>query len=442
MTKKLQPTINNLDSETSKNKSNLDRVKLWYKKVLGKDVNTLPNDLKWIVKNETKIVKYINDTYKTPTSKKSHLSTLAVVFRELGNKNKQRLYAAELQALLDVYNEKKKRQDLQGKEIENWVSHDQVLEKLDDLKQKAKDTNKVSDNLKHLALSLYVLQPPLRLDYGDVIITDQEPPKSETQNYLYRKRTGRYVLYLNRDKVSRVVDKKTKELKYGKAIIRLKKKVGSIIEKSLESFPRKYLISQSRNIENPITENGLGQLLSGLWKDKKVSADILRSSYVTWYHEKVNHNVKKIEALAELMRHTPDTARNIYRKEFTGGMGGTQLQDWNSQSQDNLLEQETQPLPEQEQPKRTKTPEIQDAKSSLEKERERARKYAKNYNKENKDKISTKKQEYYKKDATKILRQKIIRYHNKRIRAGETSSPDASKITEYNLKLDSNGLWH
>ena len=86
----------------------------------------------------------------------------------------------------------------------------------------------------------------------------------------------------------------------------------AIIE-SYENFPRNYLLEIDGK---PITDSTVLRWLRDITGVNGITIDIMRSSYITWYHETHPHYNDR-DKLSRLMRHSQKTAQLNYQKVFT-----------------------------------------------------------------------------------------------------------------------------
>lgn len=112
-------------------------------------------------------------------------------------------------------------------------------------------------------------------------------------------------LILNHDKVIHA---------YGKAKFELPNDLANVLDKSLERFPRSYVLSLIKDGTKPAGKQNFERLLHTAFAPKRVSIDLLRSAYIT---EKYNHTKMTLaqkEELAKKMRHSVSTADENYNK--------------------------------------------------------------------------------------------------------------------------------
>ena len=207
-------------------------------------------------------------------------------------------------------NRKKENENKQDpKEIENYRSHDFLLNVLDNIKPENLTTKKA--NLQYLLLNLLVLQPPLRPDYyltTKFIFTEKE--NDNKNNFIWITKRGKVkVNYIvNQDKVS-----KTKIYNMNKklSIISIENdKLVKLINESYKKYPRNYLLEID---DKPITHATFLEWLRKITDVKLINNDILRSSYINWFYDN-NKTMGSREKLALQMRHSVLTAQKNYRK--------------------------------------------------------------------------------------------------------------------------------
>ena len=207
-------------------------------------------------------------------------------------------------------NRKKENENKQDpKEIENYRSHDFLLNVLDNIKPESLTTKKA--NLQYLLLNLLVLQPPLRPDYyltTKFIFTEKE--NDNKNNFIWITKRGKVkVNYIvNQDKVS-----KTKIYNMNKklSIISIENdKLVKLINESYKKYPRNYLLEID---DKPITHATFLEWLRKITDVKLINNDILRSSYINWFYDN-NKTMASREKLALQMRHSVLTAQKNYRK--------------------------------------------------------------------------------------------------------------------------------
>ena len=212
----------------------------------------------------------------------------------------------------DLMMENRKRESdnkQDDKEIENYRSHEFLLDVIDNIKPDDIRTKKT--HLQFLLLNLLVLQPPVRTNYyitAKFIFTERENDK--INNFIWITKRGKLkVNYIvNQDKVS-----KTKVYNMNKKLSTISienDKLSKLINESYKKYPRNYLLEID---DKPITHATFLDWLRKITDVKLINNDILRSSYINWFYEN-NKTMASREKLALQMRHSVMTAQKNYRK--------------------------------------------------------------------------------------------------------------------------------
>lgn len=227
---------------------------------------------------------------------------------------------------------RKRIRDLNGKiaKVENWqqrdakeemygMTHDELLEAVQQLHAEVLLLPCVVENrpmteletftdyttlFNWVALACYVLQPPLRGEWGNMYLFDRSLNDRNTYNW----QTG--VLSIVKDKVSE---------RSGRALIKVSQELQDVISFSLFLYPkRKYVIPSNnisgdkphsyfpmflRLIKHPYTGDIMNQ-----------GIQLLRSSYITWFYDRPGVTIADKKQLATMMRHTWQTAELCYKK--------------------------------------------------------------------------------------------------------------------------------
>ena len=248
------------------------KVSTWEKKLpeLVKD-----NNYKWIAKNHKKIYEYITQHYTNKNTLKGHISVLAGILRALDTlplvQKKYSKIATEL--CLELQDESKK-QELLPQRKENFVFLQDIIKRREQfiqLFEQDKANNK--NNLSWVLLSLYTMQPPIRMEYKDMEIVTVLP-KNKKQNFIFHK-NNKYSVVIRNDKVIK---------SHGPANFELPEELNNVISESLKAFPRKYILSTQRDGSKQIGKQGFESLLKHCFSPQRVTVDILRSAYITHFY--------------------------------------------------------------------------------------------------------------------------------------------------------------
>lgn len=188
---------------------------------------------------------------------------------------------------------------------ENWLSQDQVRNLHDNLRESTaylfkkqtltpKERSLFQD---YLILSLYVLQPPRRIqDYTEMLL-NSTPADGEDFNYIKNKK-----FFFQKYKTAK---------RYGEQIVDINPKLYYIIQKWRKINPnQKWLIVGETG--DRLTSPAMTMRLNKIFGGKKISVNMLRHIYITDELKDVPA-LTKLDKTAEAMGHSTDTAM-LYKK--------------------------------------------------------------------------------------------------------------------------------
>ena len=259
--------------------------------------------LTWVGQHHRTIAERIS-SYRNVNTRKLHHQALAAVMRCLERPMLARKYASIVGDLKKRSMQAESCQTLTASERQKWIPLCEIKRKVEALAQHVRSHPlDIRANFQHLLLALYTMQPPIRREYSDMRIVKKALQASEG-NYLLCSAPGAYTVVLNRDKVSKQA---------GPARFKLSRALGTVIEQSLQHYPRAYLLSLIRTPSKPLGGQRFDKLLADIWPERKVTVNVLRSAYVTAFYEQ-HPNISAKDGLAALMRHSRSTAETFYYK--------------------------------------------------------------------------------------------------------------------------------
>lgn len=205
------------------------------------------------------------------------------------------------------YNASKATGKKTEKEEQNWVTQDEIKDKLDELKRlyKSTATKKEKSSKDYQTLQNYIILaltsgyyiPPRRLaDFTNLKINNINP---QTDNYI----KDYNCLILNIYKTAG---------KYGEQEVGLPPKLVKIIDKFIkqtEHIDREYLLFD--NYYQPLTSVKLNQRLNSIFDGKKVSTNNFRHSYLT---ERFGDGYDSLKTTASMMGTSVNTIQGHYIK--------------------------------------------------------------------------------------------------------------------------------
>lgn len=249
-----------------------------------------------------------NENWKNTT--KEAILFMVAKYLKLSNYLKySKMYSEKGYQYLTQNREKENENQQDTKEIENYRSHEFLLNVIANIKPEQIATKK--GNLQFLLLNMLVLQPPVRTNYyitSKFIFTEKENDK--INNFIWITKRGKLKInyIINDDKVS-----KTKVYNMNKklSIINIEDdKLIKLINDSYNKYPREYLLEIDGK---PITNATFLDWLRKITDVKLINNDIMRSSYINWFYDN-NKTMAKRERLSHQMRHSVATSQRNYVK--------------------------------------------------------------------------------------------------------------------------------
>jgi hypothetical protein len=250
------------------------------------------------IRNKAKVMEYLKNI--PISTQRSVISAIIAIhpdehFKEL------------LDRANEDYNAQKATGEATQKERDNWVSQDEIADKLKELRRLSKSvsskkemTSKDYQTLQNyliLALTSGYYIPPRRLaDFTNLKINNIN---HETDNYI----KDYNILILNIYKTAG---------KYGEQEVHLPPKLVKIIDKFLEQtehINRDYMLFD--NYYQPLTSVKLNQRLNSIFDGKKISTNNFRHSYLT---EKFGDNYNSLKDTATMMGTSVGTIQGHYIK--------------------------------------------------------------------------------------------------------------------------------
>ena len=238
------------------------------------------------VAEPSSLVAWFKKTEQGESSQKLYLSAIK-------NANPDK-FPKELQDLIDeLYgkqNKKDKEQKLSAKQEVKFVPFSEILTAQ---KALAKKENKTAEEMKdYLMISLYTLTPPVRADYGDMMLFPKFS-KNRSGNELIIKEKGMEFVFR---------EYKTSKT-YGVVRIKVSKALEKVIQEYLDSLDKtpSYLFG-----EKEITPSYFAALVEKTMKrviGKPVGVSLIRHAYLTAMFPSLK-TIKQKQALARKMLHS------------------------------------------------------------------------------------------------------------------------------------------
>lgn len=236
------------------------------------------------------LIAVIDEKTDSPNSRKDYLGAILGVAKHCPE-FKQRLEKGTegLRPFADAMKRKivaagEHNKDKTSEDVADWETN--ILPRVEEVKKEHG-----ADSQQHLIAQLYTSFPPLRDDYGNILISDGEPP-SDAQRRLAN---GWLNLKKKTIHVYRHKTKRTSETLGGPVPAQLM----ASIKRSLKKEPREWLITNKFGAP-------AGQLSTKIKRLLGVSINELRHSYITnFFAHRANLSARKREELARRMGHSP-----------------------------------------------------------------------------------------------------------------------------------------
>lgn len=256
-----------------------------------------------------------------PGSKKLYLVPVVVLLRACNEVELHSRYSEELETCTKaITSNDNMEQTKTERELKNWITLKDVKDKIGKLQRTIRKRVVIKD-LKdidiedrriithHLILNLYSKMNPLRNDYAEVKIIPHGSEQSEADrklNVLVEDPPGAYTMVLRHYKTHKA---------YGDMVSVFPKSVNKIVSDSLRLFPRKYLLSNLTNGEQPMTPAYLSKIFGQVFEKegKHVGSWMLRKIFLSeLYKDEVT--LKERHAIAASMGHSAEIAERVYRR--------------------------------------------------------------------------------------------------------------------------------
>ena len=261
--------------------------------------------------NKREIFKYIMDNAKwTDGTKESYLLMVARKLNILKNHRQAKQFSEQGFEFMKSRGDAEGNNQLDERETESWRPHQYFIDILNNVHQQGSIS--ISQHLKILLLTILTYQPPLRTSfYTTALILRRKEDNDKKHNYVYINRRGssKVQYIVNKDKASNY---KQYTMHKNLSFIDVEGEAKKAISESEQNFPRNFLFEINNE---PISESTLLRWLREITGVPKITIDIMRSSYITWFYETHPHFNDR-EKLGKVMRHSQKTAQLNYNKVF------------------------------------------------------------------------------------------------------------------------------
>ncbi len=268
------------------------------------------------LKNTKKVLHFISDL--AITTQRNYLAAILVALPVLKEETKLlNFYKEKLETINVKYNsfiashEKSQLQEM------NWTSlidlrkiYERYRKEIRKEKYNKKEslTSKESKFLNNFVIvSLYILIPPVRLDFAPMTIIKSIKDDDDKGNFLVNKSRNKKTFIINEYKSSKT---------YGKQVIDIPKELNTVLNLYLKFHKNNdsFLLNTRGQ---PLSSNALGKLIIqsfGRYTNKIITLNLLRHIYIT---EKVKiktvEEEKEEQAIAKAMQHSSATQKTYIK---------------------------------------------------------------------------------------------------------------------------------
>ena len=246
----------------------------------------------------------------TDGTKESYLLMVARKLNILKNHRQAKQFSEQGFEFMKSRGDAEGNNQLDERETESWRPHQYFIDILNNVHQQGSIS--ISQHLKILLLTILTYQPPLRTSfYTTALILRSKEDNDKKHNYVYINRRGssKVQYIVNKDKASNY---KQYTMHKNLSFIDVEGEAKKAISESEQNFPRNFLFEINNE---PISESTLLRWLREITGVPKITIDIMRSSYITWFYETHPHFNDR-EKLGKVMRHSQKTAQLNYNKVF------------------------------------------------------------------------------------------------------------------------------
>lgn len=264
------------------------------------------------------------DGISNPFSRKMMATSIIVLIETSKIKKEVKDKYREYQKKLAMYNDRVYRENEKSpKEETNWISRQEIQEVIDASLSKARDSTKFTNRQQadffqqYLVLNLYFQLPPIRNDYANVKVINEEVKEKKGGEICGIDKDFNYVnffdntLYLCVYKTAKFYG--TQKIPIPENLLAIIKEY-EVVKKEKLKYTGDFMLVNTTNLTK-MTSNTLTKYLNKIFKPKKVSTTILRKVYLSEKYP-ISHSMREMEMDAKCMGHDILTARKIYTKKL------------------------------------------------------------------------------------------------------------------------------
>lgn len=275
------------------------------------------DNIKWVGDDPHRVLDIINNSNIKPASKRIHYEALANVLLAI-DKNRFKKFVKNLYTVGIVIQQNIPigDNDMSESENKNYVSYDEIV----NIRNSIHSTISLKDNIIHLILSLNTFIPPIRLDYlGMKVVHKETAPeldeKDKTNYWWIDDKNDNMYIVLNHDKIgSAILPIEDFVSKHSHLVYINGRAIKDIVKKSLELYPRDYLLCSPKNKDIALGMPTYNSLIKQVLHTG-AKQNIFRKAFINYWHDSSKRLTEnELKNIAKYMRHSISTARSSYRK--------------------------------------------------------------------------------------------------------------------------------
>lgn len=240
-------------------------------------------------------------TYLSKLSNSAIKVNLSAIKYSLGAEEYPKVYQEKMNELQGVQRARDDEQMLSEKQVENFVTYEELLKQQQRLG--AKEDKSENDWKDYVVASLYTLNPPVRADYGDMRVFKIRPGRKE--------RTGNELIWGKKKAFFIFRDYKTSAT-YGAVEVPVSPGLYEVLTSWFAHVGKvpKYLLGRS------IAPYDLLNYVERAFKSskKRVGIDLLRHAYIHAHLPAISTDIKAKQVLARQMLHSVDRQAHYFPK--------------------------------------------------------------------------------------------------------------------------------
>jgi hypothetical protein len=262
------------------------------------------DDLNFL-KNDKKIIKFIDNSELKLSTKKINYISLAVITALQDAENKTNYYNKMMEYKIKN-NDERQENEVSNEISKNWASYDDLK------KMYEKMPEETAEEIQEKALiALYVLQPPLRNDYAKIKVMNRSP-RTETNNYMI----------VQKNKIEFCINQHKTADNFGAISLNYDnnhhQEIYRILKKWFEHNKTNYLFIKI-STQRALNENDLSKLIPAIFEKnikKHITIQLLRQIFETEEQNKesyINGSMKDRKEVHDKLKHSSNVAME-YRK--------------------------------------------------------------------------------------------------------------------------------